>query len=72
MKYLKRPSPEEELWIYRKFLVDLYTVYCSGDEKRYEEYLKKLGEYSFARTNSTGDFEQDEQNMIRTLLNLDE
>lgn len=33
--------------------------------------IKKLGEYSYARTNSNGDIKQENQEKIRTLLALE-
>lgn len=70
MKKLIRPSPEEELNIYRSFLIELHTTRWTGNTDKFNELLKKIGNYSYARTNSNGDWEQEEQDMIRTLLDL--
>ena len=71
MKHLKRPSPEEELAIYRRFLINLHTARWTGNLTLFNKMLDDMGDYSYARTNSNGDWEQEEQDMIRTLLNLD-
>ncbi len=71
MKKLKRPSPEKELNIYRDFLIRLHTARWTGNSKKVVELLDKIGAYSYARTNSNGDWDDDERNMIRTLLDLE-
>jgi hypothetical protein len=71
MKHLKRPSPEEELAIYRRLLINLHTARWTGNRLKVDDLLDKIGAYSYARTNSNGDFEQEEQDMIKTLLSLD-
>lgn len=70
MKKLVRPKPEVELDIYREFLVRLHTAMWTGNNKLVKDLLKRVGDYSYARTNTNGDWEQEEQNMIRTLLAL--
>jgi len=70
MKKLIRPSPEEELEIYRKFLIDLHTCHWTGNKEGLHKRMDRLAAYSYSRTNSNGDWEQEERQMIETLLNL--
>ena len=71
MKKLKKPTEKEELAIYRRLLVRLHTAIWTGHDEIVKDLLKRIGDYSYARTNSNGDYEQEEQGEIRTLLNLD-
>ena len=67
----KVKEQEEELKIYRNLLIDLHTAHWTGNTKRFGELLKKIGDYSYARTNTNGFPEEEEERMKQTLLDLD-
>jgi hypothetical protein len=62
---------EEEVQIYRRLLVRLHTARWTGNKKLLNSLLDKIGFYSYARTNSNGHYDEEEQVQIQTLLNLD-
>ena len=68
---MKRPSEHEELLIYRRLLINIHSANWTGHTDKVKEYLKKIGDYSYARTNGNGDWEQEEEMEIITLLELD-
>ena len=68
---MKKPSEEEELKIYRRFLINLHEAQWTGNVERVKLLHKRLGEYSYARTNSNGDWKQEDEIRIHTLLRLD-
>jgi len=70
MKKLKRPSKQEELQIYSRLLIHLHTCRWTGHADKVNEILDAIGRYSYARTNGNGDWEQEEEMEIQTLLNL--
>jgi hypothetical protein len=67
---MKKPTQKEELEIYRRLLIRLHTARWTGHHETVLEILDKIGAYSYARTNSNGDWKQEERDRIRTLLNL--
>ena len=67
----KVKEQEEELKIYRNLLINLHTANWTGNKKRFGELLQKIGSYSYARTNSNGFPEEEEERMKQTLLDLD-
>ena len=68
---MKFVSQKKELNIYRSFLINLHTAIWTGNYDKVNIMIKKLGEYSYARTNSNGDIKQENQEKIRTLLALE-
>jgi len=68
---MKKPTEHEELLIYRRLLINLHEANWTGNIEKVKEYLKKIGDYSYARTNSNGDWRQEEEIRILTLLELD-
>jgi len=62
---------EEQVKIYNRFLINLHTARWTGHVERVQDLLDRAGNYSYARTNSNGDWEQDERQEKETLLNLD-
>jgi hypothetical protein len=71
MKKVKRPTEKEELEIYRRLLINLHTARWTGHTEKVQDLLDRIGRYSYARTNSNGDEEQEERQQIQTLLDLD-
>ena len=67
---MKAPTQKEELRIYRELLIDLHTARWTGHDKRVLELLDLIGAYSYARTNSNGDWKQEEEIQELTLINL--
>ena len=67
---MKKISRDEEIVIYRNLLISLHTARWTGNGDRVVEILDKIAAYSYARTNSNGDYDQEEKNKIQTLLNL--
>jgi hypothetical protein len=68
---MKTPTLEEELSIYRRLLIRLHTARWTGHSEIVEDLLKRIGDYSYARTNSNGNYKEEEKYQIETLLNLD-
>lgn len=68
---MKRPSEHEELLIYRRLLVKLHTTIWTGQHEKTKDLLNRIGNYVYARTNSNGDWKQEEEMEILTLLDLD-
>lgn len=68
---MKKATEKEELLIYRRLLIRLHTARWTGHDELVEDLLNRIGEYSYARTNSNGDWRQEEEVEIITLLNLD-
>ena len=62
---------ENQVKIYNNFLIDLHTANWTGNMVKVKELLLKVGRYSYARTNRTGDEKQEERQQKETLLNLD-
>jgi G:T-mismatch repair DNA endonuclease (very short patch repair protein) len=67
---MKKITEKEELNIYRGLLIQLHTCIWTGHNDKVNEILKAIGEYSYARTNSNGDWKQEEELQIITLMNL--
>lgn len=61
---------EEELKIYKDLLINLHTARWTGNVKKVNKILDLIGEYSYARTNSNGDYEDDVINQEFTLNKL--
>ncbi len=62
----------EEVNIYRNLLVTLHTWRWTGHHDKVVEILDKIGQYSYARTNSFEcSEEEDEERLERTLKALD-
>jgi hypothetical protein len=68
---MKALTEHEELMIYRRLLINLHEAHWTGNEERRAKILKKIGNYAFARTNSNGDLQQEEEMRTITLLELD-
>jgi hypothetical protein len=68
---MKRPTEKEELAIYRRLLINLHSAIWTGHNEKVQDLLKRIGDYSYARTNTNGDWKQEEEMEIITLLNLD-
>jgi len=69
---MKKVTQKEELAIYRRLLINLHTARWTGNDMLFEKLLKKIGDYSYARTNTNaGNCKQEEKECIRTLLELD-
>lgn len=68
---MARISQKRELEIYRRLLIRLHTARWTGNSEEVKELLDRIGAYSYARTNSNGDYKQEERDRKRTLLNLD-
>lgn len=64
-------TEKEELDIYRRLLVNLHTARWTGNHVKVGMILDKIGEYSYARTNSNGHQEEEEIKMEETLKALD-
>jgi len=43
---------KEKINIYNDFLISLHTAVWTGNDKAFKEYMKRLDDYSYARTNS--------------------
>ena len=67
---MKKMTEKEELQLYRRLLVHLHTCRWTGHADKVNEILDAIGKYSYARTNSNGDWKQEEEQEISTLLNL--
>jgi hypothetical protein len=67
---MKKITENEELIIYRRLLIELHTSIWTGHNDKVKEILKAIGDYSYARTNSNGDWKQEEELRIITLMNL--
>ena len=68
---MKQPTQKEELKIYRDILIHLHTCRWTGHHESVVKILDRIGEYSYARTNSNaGNDRQERRDQIRTLLNL--
>jgi G:T-mismatch repair DNA endonuclease (very short patch repair protein) len=67
---MKNITEKEELMIYRRLLIHLHTCNWTGHNDKVKEILKAIGDYSYARTNSNGDWKQEEELKIITLMNL--
>jgi len=61
---------KEELEIYRDLLINLHTARWCMNNARVIKILDAIGAYSYARTNSNGDDQQDSINKERTLKGL--
>lgn len=69
---MKKVTLEEELKIYRRLLIRLHTARWTRHTELVEDLLNRIAAYSYARTNSNaGNYEQEEKDRIKTLLNLD-
>ena len=68
---MKVPTEYEELLIYRRLLINLHEADWTGNVDKVVKLLKKIGDYSYARTNSNGDEQQEDEMRILTLLELD-
>jgi hypothetical protein len=68
---MKKPTQREELAIYRRLLINLHTAIWTHHDEIVKDLLQRIGTYSYARTNSNGDWKQEERQQIQTLLNLD-
>jgi len=72
MTNLVKLSVEEENKILKKLLINLHTARWTGNYEMVENLLNKIGQFSYARTNSFEESsEETEQREIQTLLNLD-
>ena len=60
----------DEVNILRNVLVSLHTARWTMNEKRVIKILDAIGSYSYAHTNSNGDYEQDEINQNMALERL--
>lgn len=67
---MKKPSEKEELQIYRRLLIHLHTCRWTGNLDKVAEILDAIGDYSYARTNSNGDWRQEEELETLTLIAL--
>ena len=69
---MTRISQKRELEIYRRLLIRLHTARWTGNAELVNKLLNRIGEYSYARTNSNaGNYKQEERDRKNTLLNLD-
>jgi hypothetical protein len=68
---MKKPTEKEELAIYRRLLINLHSAIWTCHHDKVKDYLKRIGDYSYARTNGNGFEKEEEQRRIQTLLNLD-
>lgn len=64
------PTEKEELNIYRDLLISLHTCRWTGNNTKVLKIMDAIAAYSYARTNSNGDPEDEERNQRQTLLNL--
>ena len=67
---IKNLTEKEELQLYRSLLIHLHTCRWTGHHEKVVEILDAIGRYSYARTNSNGDWKQEEEMEIFTLLAL--
>lgn len=67
---IKNLTEKEELQLYRDLLIHLHTCRWTGHHEQVVKILDAIGEYSYARTNSNGDWKQEEEVAILTLLAL--
>jgi len=67
---MKKMNEKEELQLYRRLLIHLHTCRWTGHVNKVEKILNAIGDYSYARTNSNGDWKLEEEMEIQTLLNL--
>jgi hypothetical protein len=68
---MKKVTLEEEVEIYRRFLINLHTASWVGRPDLLQELMHRLANYSYARTNTNGHSDEEEQREIETLLALD-
>jgi hypothetical protein len=71
MKKLAHPTEKEELKIYRNLLINLHTAAWTCNTKKFQELMERIGRYSYARTNTNGFPEEEEERMKQTLLDPD-
>jgi hypothetical protein len=70
---MKKVTQKEELAIYRNLLIRLHTARWTGNAELVKVLLNRIGEYSYARTNTNeGNYKQEQRDRVNTLLNLDE
>ena len=67
---MKNLTQKEELKLYRRLLIHLHTCRWTGHHDKVVEILDAIGKYSYARTNSNGDWKQEEKVATLTLLAL--
>jgi len=67
---MKALTEKEELQLYRRLLIHLHTCRWTGHADKVNEILNAIGDYSYARTNSSGDWEQEKELELLTLLKL--
>ena len=67
---MEKMTEKEELLLYRRLLIHLHTCRWTGHNDRVNEILDTIGDYSYARTNSNGDWRQEEEIEILTLQDL--
>ena len=68
---MKKPTQKEELKIYRDLLIHLHTCRWTHHNDDVIKILDRIGEYSYARTNSNeGNDRYERRHQIQTLLNL--
>ena len=67
---MKKMDEKEELQLYRRLLIHLHTCRWTGHIDKVNEILDAIGDYSYARTNSNGDWRQEEEMEILTLQDL--
>ena len=68
---MKKVTEHEELLIYRRLLINLHEADWTGNTELVRKLLNKIGSYAYARTNSNGDWKQEEEIQTLTLLELD-
>jgi hypothetical protein len=52
-------------------LISLHTAQWTGNQELFSKLLAKIGRYSYARTNTNGFPEEEEERMKQTLLDPD-
>jgi hypothetical protein len=67
---MEKMTEKEELLLYRRLLIHLHTCRWTGHTDKVNEILDAIGRYSYARTNSNGDWRQEEEMEILTLQDL--
>jgi hypothetical protein len=69
---MKKITQKEELQIYRRLLIRLHTARWAGNSILVKDLLNRIGNYSYARTNTNeGNHKQEKKLRIKTLLDLD-
>lgn len=63
-------TDKEKIEIYENLLISLHTARWTGNTKLFAGLMDKIGAYSYARTNSNGYEEEEEELRMRTLLAL--